>query len=274
MNQGKNWCFTINNPTDEDGQLLDALQDHVTYMVCGHEKGAEGTPHVQGFCVMKVNARLAKMKKLLPRAHLELARGTAAQAADYCKKDGDFKEYGTPPKTKVEVGAMNAERYEEAWGLAKEGRLEEIPADIRFRCYRTCKEIHRDYMTRPDDLKSVCGIWIHGKAGTGKTTHARRTYPDAYIKSRNQWWDGYQGEEHVILDDLGPYNVGLAAYLKDWADKWTFKAEVKGSYMWIRPTVFVVTSQYTIEDIWTDAETRDALNRRFKCIDSNKNNLL
>lgn len=274
MNPQKNWCFTINNYDNGDLQQVDELKALSSYVVCGREKGAEGTPHLQGFVVMKQNKRLAGMKKLLPRAHLEAARGTASQAADYCKKEGAYEEYGQLPRSKTEVGNLNAARYEDAWSLAKEGRIEEIPADIRFRCYRTCKEIHRDYMVKPDDLKQVCGIWIHGKAGTGKTTHARRTYPNAYIKSRNQWWDGYQGEEHVILDDIGPYNVSLAAYLKDWADKWTFKAEVKGSYLWIRPSVFCVTSQYTIEEIWMDQETRDALNRRFKCIDSNKNHLL
>jgi hypothetical protein len=52
--------------------------------------------------------------------------------------------------------------------------------------------------------------------------------------------------------------------LKEWSDHYPFQAEVKGSSMVIRPKIFVVTSQYKIEDIFTDPETVSALQRRFQ----------
>jgi hypothetical protein len=43
-----------------------------------------------------------------------------------------------------------------------------------------------------------------GVTGAGKSRQARDRFPDAYIKSNNVWWDGYAGEETVIIDELGP----------------------------------------------------------------------
>lgn len=268
MSRSKNWCFTINNWTEDDVDQLMALD--VSYLIVGKE-GKEKTPHLQGYMVFKKQMCLKGVKKLLPRAHLEQAHGTSQQASDYCKKEGDWKEIGVCP---VPPAQREKDRYQVAWELAQAGKIQEIEPSIRFRCYHTCKEIQKDFMKKPDDLKDVCGVWIYGSAGTGKTTHARKVYPDAYIKDRTKWWDGYQGEEHVILDDLDKFQVALGGYLKDWADKWTFKAEIKGGYLWIRPSVFVVTSQYAIDDIFVDVETRQALHRRFKEINSNKNQLI
>lgn len=91
--QVSRWCFTINNYTDEDITRLDAL--NVKYLVYGKEVGQQGTPHLQGFVVFhRTHPRSTAQRLLCPRAHLEVTRGTNQQAADYCKKDGDYVERG------------------------------------------------------------------------------------------------------------------------------------------------------------------------------------
>ena len=122
MSQGTRWCFTLNNPTD--GETLDLIaklqnQRNVKYGVYGKETGESGTPHLQGFVIFVSNKRLRACRLWLPRAHFELARGTSRQAADYCKKDGEFDEYGELPS---EQGRRRDIEEVIAWGEEFERR--------------------------------------------------------------------------------------------------------------------------------------------------------
>lgn len=92
------WVFTLNNFVPEDVTRLEALGVEAKYLVFGKETGESGTPHLQGFVIFPVSTRLAAAKrKVGERAHLEPARGSNQQASEYCKKDGDFQEFGSLP---------------------------------------------------------------------------------------------------------------------------------------------------------------------------------
>lgn len=96
--RGKFWVFTLNNPRPAEEILLQDLANDFTivqYLVYGNEVGESGTPHFQGFVEFKEPHRLTQVKTLLGRRyHIERARGTPKQASDYCKKDGDYQEFG------------------------------------------------------------------------------------------------------------------------------------------------------------------------------------
>ena len=94
------WCFTLNNPTDDEEQsVCEYLASRgVVYGVFGREVGESGTRHLQGFLILRSAQRLSYLRnRLSGRAHFEAARGTSEQARDYCRKDGDFEEFGTFP---------------------------------------------------------------------------------------------------------------------------------------------------------------------------------
>lgn len=97
---GTRYVFTLNNYTDDEIVALRRLEPIAKYLIFGREVGETGTPHLQGFIVFKTNHRFNAVKRTLgDRYHIEKARGSTAQAADYCKKDGDYEEFGTAPTT-------------------------------------------------------------------------------------------------------------------------------------------------------------------------------
>jgi hypothetical protein len=144
-----------------------------------------------------------------------------------------------------------------------EGRIDDIDGDIYVRCYSALKHIKRDHMPPVSDSDSLCGIWIYGQAGCGKSRWAREKFPTAFLKPINKWWDGYNHESEVIMDDVDPKHKDWIGYfLKMWTDRYAFIAEQKGTSIKIRPTIFLITSQYSIEQIFDDDETRAAISRR------------
>lgn len=99
MTEATRWIIVVNNPTEDCEQQLTDLLDsrYVKYGIFGREVGDSGTPHLQGFCILDRARRMSFLRNRVPRGHFEVARGTDQQASDYCKKDGDFEEFGTMP---------------------------------------------------------------------------------------------------------------------------------------------------------------------------------
>jgi len=99
--QAINWCFTLNNWIEDDVTRLRALaaSDRVHYLVFGREIApTTGTPHLQGYIQFGRTVRGSVVKRLISnrvQVHVERTHGTTDQAAAYCKKDGDYEEFGT-----------------------------------------------------------------------------------------------------------------------------------------------------------------------------------
>jgi Putative viral replication protein len=96
QSRSKSWCFTLNNYDDPAQERVRALVPNTEFLIYGREVGETGTPHLQGFVRFKNRLRFNQVAALLPGCHLSVARDVY-KASDYCRKDGDFEEFGELP---------------------------------------------------------------------------------------------------------------------------------------------------------------------------------
>jgi len=260
--RSRSWCFTLNNYTPEEFTVLEQVD--CTYIVMGRETGESGTPHLQGWVYMPSVKSLKQMRAIISeRAHLEVAKGNAEQNMAYCKKEGLWVERGVPPASQGAKGDKEKERWAVALKQAKETGEVEDP-QIAFVHCRTI-----EYLRHSEQLKTVLTDtdvvheWYYGKTGTGKSRKAREENPNAYLKMCNKWWNGYDGQEVVLLEDFDQSHKVLNHHMKIWADRYPFLAESKGSASKIRPRKIIVTSNYHPNQIWDTEEELGPILRRF-----------
>jgi len=275
MSRVRRIVFTLNNydPALNDDAALDAWLDRLNavYSVAGRELApTSGTPHLQGYAQFKHARSLPAYRKLIPGAHVEPARGSANQCRVYCIKDGSFRERGDPPSDE-DSGVREKQRWENARTLAAEGNFAEIPADIYVRYIGNLHRIYRDTLPPLESLTEPCGRWLLGSTGSGKSRGVRSRWPLVYPKPLNKWWDGYDSQTHVLLDDVDMnQSAWIGNFLKIWADHYPFIAEKKGGSRLIRPEKLIVTSQYPLRVLFNEKELLEALERRFIVINVNK----
>lgn len=250
--QGKFWCWTLNNPTEEELVSLQTIQlisPEIQYLVFQKEVGQQNTEHLQGYLELTARKTLRQVKQLLgDRLHLERRKGTPEQARTYCMKedgrlDGPF-EYGDFSGTRI----SNAGRRTDLAVVRERIRTGASELDIAdeffalwcqyhgsFRRYRTMCFPVRNWKSRV--------IVCVGPPGTGKSRYAMENYPGAYWKQRSEWWDQYEGHETVVLDDFYgwlPYDTLLRM-----CDRYPCLLQSKGGQVQFLAKTIIITSNHT-----------------------------
>lgn len=230
------------------------------YLIIGKEVGESGTPHLQGFVTFKEHQRLSAVKKLHPTAHWEIAKGTSQQAAEYCKKDGDYEEFGQVPRQgkRTDLDAAAA--------MIKEGeslkRVAEEHPTVMIKYHKGISAL-KSILSDSRETDDVRGIWLFGPPGSGKS-HLARSLGEVFIKPQNKWWDGYANEEIVLIDDFDKGGKCLGHYLKLWADRYKTTGEIKGATVSLNHRWLVITSNYEPSEIFDDDPIMlAAIERRF-----------
>lgn len=259
--QGRDWCFT----DYECSRIPELLKLECQYIIFQKEECPEtGKEHLQGFIQMKKRMTLAGMKKFMgSRVHFETRKGTAQQAADYCQKvesrvegpwsAGEMSSQGKSKnllkiKKMIDDGAETVEVAEA-----------EFPTWCRnhraIESYRQMKAKKRAW-----PMENYC--WW-GDAGAGKTRAAWAKEEDLYAKPAGKWFDGYAGQEAVLLDDFTG-DMDLSLFLKV-LDRYPLRVEVKGGTCSFLAKRIYVTSNLSPEEWYPKANATQhaAIRRRF-----------
>jgi len=261
------WILTLNNPKHGFDDL-NGIVDW-DYIVAGNEIAKSGTPHLQCYVYFKDRKLLSTVKKYVPRGHWRIARGTPEHNWAYCTKDGDYFEVGQLPDTRggASGGRKRAENFRLNINFAKQGRMDLVEENDPISYvthYHAYKRIQQDNPVIPPNLRKPCGEWIWGPPGVGKSYAARMENPSLYDKPANKWFDGYRGEDTVLIDDFDLVHAVLGHHLKRWGDRYAFPAEMKGTTVTLRPKKIVITSNYSIDEVFTEPSLNAAIKRRFK----------
>lgn len=256
----KRWCFTL---YAQEFNFDSAIME---YAVVGREIcPTTKREHLQGFLSTLKPLRFTALKKILGSStHIEKAMGSVDDNYRYCTKDGNFTEYGTRPAEPLHLRTRKRD-YEGALILAKDGRYEEIEASIICASLSNLIKYQNICLAEKRDLTRPCGLWIVGPPGIGKSYWVRQNFSPLFNKMHNKWWDTYQGEPYVLIDDYDSSSKMNIHAMKLWADEYHFQAETKGASVHIRPRAIIVTSNYHPYDVFgQDPILLAAIERRFK----------
>lgn len=271
QNRARSWVFTLNNPTEEE--LPTALPPKFKYLAFAHETAqTTGTPHLQGYLVYTFATVLKTLKKWQPRAHFQQMMGSLADNERYCSKQNKLHEFGTPPVSSKAKGKMEKDRWHKISDLALKGdweTLKDTEPQVTIKHLSKLERYQVKFQKHPD-WAELENYWISGAPGTGKSyqirKHCENNNLHIFDKDQSKWWCNYKHEEYALIDDLDRDWVGKRQ-LKRWCDRYPFPAQVKnGSLGMIRPRVCVVTSNYTIDEVYPpedDAQLNEAIKRRF-----------
>lgn len=231
----RDWCFTCFDTEKE----LTFDKKNVRYITYGRERcPTTGREHYQGFAIFNRTCRIPKAKSWIgggDGVHCEPRRGTRNEARDYCRKDGDVIEWGQFE------GFTKEQLFRQPIGYLKENYPE-------FYCrYHRGLEKLQEKGPKWRDIK-VTVLW--GGTGVGKTRKVMEMDSVYKIDPPYTWWDGYEGEEILLIDDfrIGAIHRGMLLNL---LDGYRLRLETKGSHTWALWKEVYITTNFNPET-WED----------------------
>lgn len=242
--KSRGYCYTLPNYSEEDYSLLKVVE--CLYKIIGKEIcPTTQTPHLQCYFYFKNARQFSAVKKLLAgNGHIEAAKGTPQENKTYCSKEGSFEEVGECPSQGQRNDISDAINTMKEHGVKR--ACEEHP-EVMVKYHRGMLFV-RDQVCpiKPRDFKTHLIVLV-GPTGTGKSKMAAAiSGSDVYYKPRGEWWDGYQQQNTVIIDDF--YGWMQFDELLRLADRYPHKVPYKGGFHEFNSHVIFITSNILIDD--------------------------
>lgn len=249
--------FTQFIEDEEDFRLLDpSVWPDCSYCIYQVERSPQtGSLHFQGYVELVGQKRFEFIHNNydgLETAHLEVRRGSQAQAVAYCSKvDSKIEGPWEWGERKLQGQRMDLQGVKRA---IDNGMGMDLVADSFFpewcrfnKAFETYKRIKTVKRNWPMDIV----IYV-GPTRSGKSREAARLWPDAYWLSVDKWWQDYKGEETVILDEFYGSVMPFKSLLK-LMDRYPMQVENKGGSCQFVSRRLVFTSNQEPE-FWYDRE--------------------
>lgn len=274
----RNWCGTMFDYKAEDLMKLSSPIDGVIYHIFQHEIcPTSGRLHLQIYIELYRAQRLSWVLKNIGLCHWEGRKGTREQAREYCKKT-DTRNPGTQPTevgkwriqgNRTDIGELveNIAPFEDITKLEDK----EIVTYAKYcRFFEKVQRIKEQKASRKFRKLSVNVRW--GKAGTGKSKAVLQNpdgspRKDVYKMECNDetlWWDGYNGEKTLVLDDF--YGNIRYAHLLNLLDGYQMRLPIKGGFTYAMWDKVYITSNKHPRD-WYAKGLTPALARRITNIE-------
>lgn len=259
------WVFTVfaEDVTSDLAAFqaaLEAEKDIVRYAAFQRELCPDsGRAHCQGYILLHRKKTMGGVKKLLGDngAHLEVRRGTHAEARDYCMKDASrdpaegsgpysFGEEPAPGK-RNDIDALKKDLDS---GMSLRG-----VSDAHFSSFLRYNKGIELYLSLRSEVRTwqtqLIVYW--GPSGTGKTTAAKMydTPSNTFYLSKpkgNLWWDGYRGERTIVVEEF--YGWIQRDLFQRLVDSTPLRQEVKGGSVSFLGKRIIVTSNSPVERWW------------------------
>ncbi len=256
----RNYCFTDFNMTQWDDVYKD--DDSMVYIAYGKETCPDtGRMHYQGWVQFDKRQRFKRALAALG-GHVALFRckGTEEQNNKYCRKDNDFKSLGSFTTQGERVDLVEMCRAAKDVHIPLEECAELNPGSwVRY---------YRGFMNvRMMAVKSATTEWrdIHvsvysGTTGTGKTRKAVEAGGYMIHGDNLQWWDGYEGERRIIIDEYS--NQIPITKLLGILDGYQLRLPIKGGFTYANWTRVIITTNLAVLHVQAKEEHQLALERR------------
>lgn len=247
----RSWVFTLNNYNEQDINFLKGIM--CKYIIFGKEIApTTGTPHLQGyieFASPRTMTGIHKKLCLSNHIHLEPRKGTPEQARNYCLKGEDIYEKGDLPMNNGQRKGL-----QQACEAVLAGKpIDEIACEFPSEYARYSSGLKSLATTKVKARNPSCPpkvIWLWGLAGTGKTRQAYESHKTVYIKDGSIWWDGYEGQEAIIIDDFEAIEWNYRDLLR-LLDRYPYRGQFKGGYVNINSPTIYITCEYHPSKIWS-----------------------
>lgn len=216
-------------------------EDCVRYICFGEEVApSTGRKHWQGFAIFKRTCRFKKAKLWIGAGddtHIECRKGTRDEARQYCAKEGSFEEWG------IYEGVTKDDLFH--WDIDK--LKAEYPA---FYC-RYWKGLYLLNIDKGPKWRDVSVTWLWGVAGCGKTRYVMEMN-NVYKCDDLRWWDGYEGEYILLIDDVDIDDFSARKKMLNILDGYRLRLETKGSHTYAKWGLVFITSNWDPSDLLLD----------------------